>query len=57
MSYEVEVGGVPGQPGSRWHTTYENACAEPSLLLNCECATAARSMYLYNKSFKICKLL
>ena len=45
------VGGVPGQPGSRWHTTYENACAGPSLLLNCECATAARSMCLYDKSF------
>jgi len=22
---------VPGDPGSRWHTTYEKACAEPSL--------------------------
>jgi len=44
---------VPGQPGSRWHTTYENACAGPSLLLNSECAMAARSMCLYNKSFKI----
>jgi len=35
------------------HTTYENACAGPSLPLNCECATATRSMCLYNKSFKI----
>jgi len=43
---------VPGQPGSRWHTTYENACAGPSLLLNCECAMAARSMCLYNKASK-----
>jgi len=24
------VGGVPGEPGSRWHTTYEKACAGPS---------------------------
>jgi len=38
------VGGVPGEPSSRWHTAYENACAGPSLLLDCECATAARSM-------------
>jgi len=35
------------------HTTYENAFAGPSLLLNCECATAARSMCLNNKAFKI----
>jgi len=25
------VGGVPAEPGSRWHTTYEKACAGPSL--------------------------
>ena len=49
------VGGVPGKPGSRWHSTYEKACAGPSFSLErryiyqtlfelCECATAARSM-------------
>jgi len=50
---------VPGEPGSRRHTTYEKACAVPFSLeregtyikhcLNCECATAARSMCLHKK--------
>ena len=42
------VGGVPGEPGSRWHITYEKACLslerEGTYIkhcLNCEYATAA----------------
>ena len=39
------VGGVPGGPGSRWHTTYEKACAGPSF--------SRERRYIYQTLFEL----
>ena len=39
------VGGVSVEPGSRWHTTYEKACAGPSF--------SRERRYIYQTLFEL----